>query len=226
MIFAGMQKSSTIDFPGVLCCVLFTRGCDMNCFYCHNRELIPRAGAALDEEEVWAFLNKRRGLLDGVVISGGEPTLQQDLPDALFRIRAMGYKTKLDTNGQRPGAVVALWEAGLLDYVALDIKALQADYPAVAGQAGAGPLKTAKALDWLGASYELRTTLYPGFTLPELRALLASLPPAPRWRLNFYRPPTLYRQQDVPLLQRPALSPAAIAAERDALLALQPNLVY
>lgn len=226
MIFGGMQKSSTIDFPGVLCCVLFTRGCDMNCFYCHNRELIPRTGAALAEEEVWAFLEKRRGLLDGVVVSGGEPTLQQDLPEALRRIRALGYKTKLDTNGQRPGAVVALWEAGLLDYVALDIKALPTEYPAVTGQEGAAALKTAKALAWLGAAYELRTTLYPGFTLEQLQALLASLPPAPRWRLNFFRPPTLYRPQDAPLLLRPALSPAGISAKAESLCALQPNLIY
>ena len=226
MILGGIQKSSTIDFPGVLCCVLFTRGCDMNCFYCHNRELISRAGGAnLAEEEVWAFLEKRRGLLDGVVLSGGEPTLQTDLPEVLSRIRALGYQTKLDTNGQRPGAVVALWEAGLLDYVALDIKALPADYPAVTGLEGAGPAKTAKALQWLGAAYELRTTLYPGLRMEQLKELLASFPPAPRWRLNYFRPPALYRPQDAPLLQRPALSSVAIAAEMDALLALQPNLL-
>ncbi len=225
MIFGGMQKSSTIDFPGVLCCVLFTRGCDMNCFYCHNRELISRAGANLAEEEVWAFLEKRRGLLDGVVVSGGEPTLQTDLPEVLSRIRALGYKTKLDTNGQRPGAVAALWEAGLLDYVALDIKALPADYPAVTGQEGAGPAKTAKALQWLGAAYELRTTLYPGMTMEQLKELLASFPPVPRWRLNYFRPPEVCRPQDTPLLQRPALSSIAVAAEVEALLALQPNLV-
>ncbi len=225
MIFGGMQKSSTIDFPGVLCCVLFTRGCDMNCFYCHNRELIGRAGANLAEEEVWAFLEKRKGLLDGVVLSGGEPTLQADLPEVLSRIRALGYKTKLDTNGQRPGAVVTLWEAGLLDYVALDIKALPADYPALTGQEGAGPAKTAKALQWLGAAYELRTTLYPGLKMEQLKELLASFPPAPRWRLNYFRPPALYRPQDAPLLQRPALSSVAIASELGALLALQPNLL-
>ncbi len=225
MIFGGLQKSSTIDFPGVLCCVLFTRGCDLDCFYCHNRELIGRAGSSLPEEEVWTFLEKRKGLLDGVVVSGGEPTLQGDLPGVLGRLREMGYKTKLDTNGQRPGAVVSLWEAGLLDYTALDIKALYGDYPAVTGHAGDAPFKTAKALQWLQAAYELRTTLYPGFTIEQLKELLAAFPAVPRWRLNYFRPPEVYRPQDAPLLQRTALNPVAIAAQREALLRLQPNLI-
>ncbi|NCB31514.1 MAG: 4Fe-4S cluster-binding domain-containing protein, partial [Clostridia bacterium] len=77
MIFGGMQKSSTIDFPGVISCVLFTRGCDMNCFYCHNRDLISRGGSCVSEAIIWDFLERRRGLLDGVVLSGGEPTLQR-----------------------------------------------------------------------------------------------------------------------------------------------------
>lgn len=225
MIFGGMQKSSTLDFPGVLCCVLFTRGCDMNCFYCHNRSLIDWAGPVLPEEEVWAFLEKRRGLLDGVAISGGEPTLQPDLPEVLRRIRAMGYKTKLDTNGQRPGAVVSVWKAGLLDYVALDMKALPADYPQVCGPDGFAAAKTAKALQWMGAAYELRTTLYPGLTIEQLRELLASFPAVPRWRLNYFRPPEVFRPQDAPLLQREALTPAAISMAREGLVALQPNLI-
>lgn len=226
MIFGGIQKSSTIDFPGILCCVLFTRGCDLNCFYCHNRELIPRGGAALPEEEVWAFLEKRRGLLDGVVVSGGEPTLQADLPEALRRLKAMGYQTKLDTNGQRPGAVAALVEEGLVDYVALDIKATAEDYVQVCGVNGfQQAAKTAKALQWAGIAYELRTTLYPGMTLKTLCDLLAAFPPAPRWRVNYFRPPALFRPQDAPLLRRPALSQPELMADREALLAIQPNLI-
>ena len=226
MIFGGIQKSSTIDFPGVLCCVLFTRGCDLNCFYCHNRELIPRAGSALPEEEVWAFLEKRRGLLDGVVLSGGEPTLQKDLPEAIRRIKALGYQVKLDTNGQRPGAVAALLEAGLLDYVALDIKALPQDYPEVCGAAGFdAAAKTAKALSWSGVNYELRTTLYPGFTLEDLQALLGAFPPVPRWRLNYFRPPALFLPQDAQRLGQKALSQPQLVKQEAALRALQPNLL-
>ncbi|NCB31208.1 MAG: radical SAM protein, partial [Clostridia bacterium] len=165
-------------------------------------------------------------LLDGVVLSGGEPTLQRDLPEVLRRIRGMGYKTKLDTNGQRPGAVISLWEAGLLDYVALDMKALAADYPSVTGQDGSAAIKTAKALQWASAAYELRTTLYPGFTIAQLQELLAAFPPVPRWRLNYFRPPELFRPQDAPLLRRPALTPAAIAAAKSSLVCVQPNLLF
>lgn len=102
MIFGGMQRSSTIDFPGALACVLFTRGCDLDCFYCHNRELIAGDGDQLAEAAVFSFLEKRRGLLDGVVVSGGEPTLQPDLEEFLRRVRPLGYRVKLDTNGRRP----------------------------------------------------------------------------------------------------------------------------
>lgn len=103
MIFGGIQKSSTIDFPGILCCVLFTRGCDLNCFYCHNRDLIPRGGSALPEAEVWAFLEKRRGLLDGVVVSGGEPTLQADLPEACAGSRPWATKPSWIPTASGPG---------------------------------------------------------------------------------------------------------------------------
>ena len=133
MIFGGMQRSSTIDFPGALACVLFTRGCDLDCFYCHNRELIAGDGGQLAEAAVFSFLEKRRGLLDGVVVSGGEPTLQPDLEEFLRRVRPLGYRVKLDTNGRRPALVERLWREGLFDYVAVDVKALPADYPAVCG---------------------------------------------------------------------------------------------
>ena len=226
MIFGGLQKSSSLDFPGVLCCVLFTRGCDLNCFYCHNRELISRAGSYLPEDDIWAFLEKRKGLLDGVVISGGEPTLHSDLHAILGRMHDMGYKTKLDTNGQRPGAVVSLWEAGLLNYVALDIKALPADYPSVTGKDAASAFKTAKALQWLGAYYELRTTLYPGFTMEQLKELLSYLPHVSAWRLNYFRPREIFRPQDEQRLMLPALSYAAIRDESEALLKLQPHLLF
>ncbi len=226
MIFGGIQKSSTIDFPGVLCCVLFTRGCDLNCFYCHNRDLIPRGGSTLPEAEIWAFLEKRRGLLDGVVISGGEPTLQADLPEVLRRIKAMGYQTKLDTNGQRPGLVAALVGEKLVDYVALDIKATAEDYAQVCGLNGfQQAAKTAKALQWAGAAYELRTTLYPGLTLETFSALLSAFPPVSRWRVNYFRPPAVFRPQDAPLLRRPVLTQPELVAAQDALLAIQPNLI-
>lgn len=226
MIFGGMQKSSTIDFPGRLCCVLFARGCDLSCFYCHNRSLIPPKGPCLLQADIDAFLQKRRGLLDGVAISGGEPTLQADLPDTLRQIRSLGYQTKLDTNGQRPGAVAALLEQKLLDYVALDIKALPSDYPAVTGKAGfEAAAKTAKVLSWGGAAYELRTTLYPGMDIPMLEQLLAAFPPQPCWRLNYFRHPEACPGADALRLRQPALTPGMLLPQGERLRRIQPNLV-
>lgn len=225
MIFGGIQKSCTIDFPGTLACVLFTRGCDLDCFYCHNRGLLASAGPSLPLEEVTAFLEKRRGLLDGVVVSGGEPTLQPDLAAFLQSLRAMGYRTKLDTNGGRPQTVAALWEAGLLDYVALDVKALPGDYEGVCGKAGfAGAAETAETLARLHAAYEVRTTLYPGMTLGDLKDLLGRLKPQPLWRLNYFRRPVEFRPGEEARLAQKALSAPEIQAALPELTALQPNL--
>ena len=101
MRIAGLSKLTTIDFPGRLACILFTAGCNYDCGFCHNRSLLY-TDTLLDEDEVWSFLRKRAGQLEGVVISGGEPTLQWDLEDAARRIRSLGYAVKLDTNGSNP----------------------------------------------------------------------------------------------------------------------------
>lgn len=125
MVFGGLQKHSSIDFPGKLCCVLFTSGCNFDCPYCHNPELAkgePLLPLHLKEENIYDFLEIRKGFLDGVVISGGEPTLHQDLAATCRNIRAMGYPIKLDTNGSRPKVLKQLLEEGCVDYIAMDIK--------------------------------------------------------------------------------------------------------
>ena len=114
MRIAGLEKFSTVDFPGSLAAVVFAAGCNYRCFYCHNRAIL-NCPPLLSEAEVFAFLEKRAGLLDGVVFSGGEPALQSDLPQWLARVRALGYRTKLDTNGSRPETLRALLNAELLD---------------------------------------------------------------------------------------------------------------
>lgn len=225
MIWGGLQKTSTIDFPGVLSCVLFARGCDLDCFYCHNRELLAREVPAIPEAEILAFLQKRRGLLDGVVISGGEAALWPDLPDFLRRIRAMGYQIKLDTNGQRPEVLESLARSGLLDYCAVDVKALPEDYGAVCGGVFQAVQNTLKVLEKLGISCEARTTLYPGLTLEQLETLLGLLPPQPRWRLNGFRMPEQSRPCDGERLARPVMSLAELRAVESRLYALQPNLI-
>jgi pyruvate formate lyase activating enzyme len=125
LIIGGLQRHSLIDYPGKISCVLFLSGCNFDCPYCHNPQL---AGEADRRPETMAvgdfleFLAQRRGWLEGVVISGGEPTLHPDLPDLCRRIRDLGYSVKLDTNGSRPQMIQALVHAGLLDYLAMDIK--------------------------------------------------------------------------------------------------------
>ncbi|MFP4036222.1 MAG: anaerobic ribonucleoside-triphosphate reductase activating protein [Desulfobacteraceae bacterium] len=125
MVIGGIQKSSLIDYPGKVSCVLFLSGCNFRCPYCHNPELVtdtPPADDGVTPGEALEFLRTRRDFLDGVVITGGEPTLAGDLPELCENIRRMDLSVKLDTNGSRPKAVRTLLEAGFVDYVAMDIK--------------------------------------------------------------------------------------------------------
>ena len=125
MVFGGIQKNSFIDYPGRISCVLFVSGCNFECPYCHNPDLVkcgPMASLSLNGEEVFEFLERRKGFLDGVVISGGEPTLQKDIVRLCKKIKEMGYPVKLDTNGSRPQIVKKLVEGDLVDYIAMDIK--------------------------------------------------------------------------------------------------------
>ena len=227
MIIGGIQKTSTIDFPGVLSCVLFCRGCDLNCFYCHNRDLIYSFGKSLDDDSVWEFLEKRQGLLDGVVISGGEPTLQKGLNEFLAELKRLGYKIKLDTNGQHPDKVKELCEGKLLDYVAVDIKATLFDYPSVCeGDGFMNAAETVEIITGQGVPFEARTTLYPGLTEEGLSNILASLPVLPLWRLNYFKMPHNYREQDEERLREYALTQRDIEKILPELQKIQPNLVY
>jgi len=125
MIIGGLQKNSLIDYPGKLSCVLFLSGCNFDCPYCHNPDLAKGrliSPALLDEKMVLEILKSRKDFLDGVVISGGEPTLSKDLMSLCNRIKRMGYPVKLDTNGSRPEVVRRLINEGLVDYIAMDIK--------------------------------------------------------------------------------------------------------
>jgi pyruvate formate lyase activating enzyme len=121
----GLQKSSLIDYPGKVSCVLFLSGCNFDCPYCHNPELArgcARCPAFLKDDGLYTFLEKRKRFLDGVVISGGEPTIHADLLPLCRRIKEMGYPVKLDTNGSRPRVLQQLFDEGVVDYVAMDIK--------------------------------------------------------------------------------------------------------
>lgn len=123
MKIAGLQKMTLLDFPGKVACTVFLDGCNFRCPFCHNTPLLDgKAAPAMTEEELFAFLEKRTGILDGVCVTGGEPTLQKELPEFLGKIKALGYAVKLDTNGYRPEVLRSVAEQGLVDYVAMDIK--------------------------------------------------------------------------------------------------------
>ena len=163
MNIQGLQKLTLLDFPGKTACTVFLGGCDFRCPFCHNSELIDgSAPAALTEAELLAFLEKRRGLLDGVAFTGGEPTLRKDLPALLAKIRDMGYATKLDTNGNHPDALKAILDAGLVDYVAMDIKNSRGKYAMTAGleTLDTGAVEQSVRLLMNGpVEYEFRTTV-------------------------------------------------------------------
>ncbi len=167
----GMQKTPLLDYPGKLASVIFTGGCNMNCPFCHNSELItlPKTGK-ISEEEVLSHLRKRSSTLDGVVITGGECTLQKDLKDFCKKVKDLGYLIKIDTNGTNPDVIASLVSEGLTDYVAMDIKNSKEKYTAICGWDFVDLNKIQESIDYLMANhvdYEFRTTVIPEFHTPE-----------------------------------------------------------
>ena len=162
-MISGLQKMTLLDYPGKVACTVFLQGCNYRCPFCHNTDLLPRQGEPfMTEDALIAFLEKRRGLLDGVCITGGEPTLQPGLADLLRRIKALGFAVKLDTNGSRPEVLRALVEQGLLDHVAMDVKNSPDCYPQTVGLPGVQLAPLEESLRFLlsdAVSYELRTTM-------------------------------------------------------------------
>ncbi len=137
MKFCGLQKTTLLDFPGHVAATIFTGGCNFRCPFCHNSELLPSwVQESFSEEEIFSFLQKRKGILEGVCITGGEPTLQPDLEEFIRRIRSLGLLVKLDTNGYRPDVLADLCGKGLLDYVAMDIKSSREHYRKATGCPG------------------------------------------------------------------------------------------
>ncbi|MBQ4427831.1 MAG: anaerobic ribonucleoside-triphosphate reductase activating protein [Oscillospiraceae bacterium] len=159
----GLQKMTLLDFPGRVACTVFLGGCDWRCPFCHNFELAEgKAAPVMDDEELLSFLGKRTGLLDGVAFTGGEPCLHRDLPELMRRIRAMGYKIKLDTNGCHPALLDAILDEGLVDYIAMDIKNSPRKYAETCGVAAVDmeTLRRSIALIMNKApDYEFRTTV-------------------------------------------------------------------
>ncbi len=158
----GLQKMTLLDYPGKVACTVFFGGCDMRCPYCHNAELLDgSAPSVMSDEELLDFLKKRKGLLDGVAITGGEPLLQKDLPDLAARIRELGYPIKLDTNGNHPDRLDRMIRDGLVQYAAMDIKNSPERYAETIGLPAFDitPIKESAAILLEGRTdYEFRTT--------------------------------------------------------------------
>jgi len=163
MQIGGIQKSSLIDYPGKVSSVIFCSGCNFDCPYCHNPDLVPGQSTCpnqFDTNAVYGFLDQRRGFLDGVVVSGGEPTLQPDLADLCYKIKMLGFPVKLDTNGSRPLVLQHLIEAGLVDYIAMDLKTDPVLYRSfIKPNCRPDPIVDSIALIMeSGVAYEFRTT--------------------------------------------------------------------
>ena len=178
MDFAGMQSLTLLDFPGKVACILFVQGCNLRCPFCHNASLV-RGGAEnlYPEEKVLSFLKKRQGLLDGVVISGGEPLLYLELLPFLKKVRQLGYAIKVDTNGTHPDLLKQIISEGLADYVAMDIKNSPAFYAATTGisKPDIAAIDASRNFLMSGvADYEFRTTVVKGLHTQESIAELSS----------------------------------------------------
>ena len=200
MRLGGLQKTSLIDFPGRVGCTVFTVGCNFGCGFCHNKDLVSlerfkQSGMRLvKEEELFKFLKKRKEILDGVCITGGEPTLQPDLIEFCKKIKELELEVKLDTNGSNPEALKKLIEKKLIDFIAMDVKTDWQEYDKAAGtKVVVEKIKrSARLILKSGLEYELRTTVVPGIhnlsTLMRLAKELRGLNKDMVWVWQQFRP--------------------------------------
>lgn len=175
MNIQGVQKLTLLDFPGQVACIVFTGGCNLRCPFCHNAGLVRTPLAEENQTAtVLEYLSGRRGMLDGVCITGGEPLLQPDLLDFMQKVRDMGYRIKLDTNGLLPRRLAAVLESGLVDYVAMDVKSSPEGYAAAAGSEVdiAAIDESICLLRGSGVDHEFRTTAVKGIhTVADFEAI-------------------------------------------------------
>ena len=192
-MIAGLQRMTLLDYPGKVACTVFLQGCNYACPFCHNSQLLCfEAEPFLQEEELLAFLKKRTDILEGVCITGGEPTLYAGLENLLRQIKALGYCIKLDTNGSKPGVLRMLAEEGLIDYVAMDVKNSPDRFAQTVGVPGLKLGSVEESLRFLiggGVPYELRTTLvqqlHDAASIEEMGRWLASLVPGKQPEILF-----------------------------------------
>ena len=167
MIIHGLQKMTLLDFPGQVACTVFLGGCEFRCPFCHNADLLDMsAPGIMDDDKLLEFLKKRKGLLDGVAFTGGEPLLRKDLPELLARVRDIGYQIKVDTNGDHPDLLKEIVRAGLAAYIAMDVKNSPARYAETIGWETFDTAPVDESIQFLLSGqvrYEFRTTVVKQF---------------------------------------------------------------
>lgn len=191
MVLAGIIKSSLIDYPGRISCVVFTQGCNLRCGFCHNPDLIPSSNVGnFGEVEFFEFLAKREGQIEGVVITGGEPTIQPDLIRFIQRIKDHKFLVKLDTNGTNPAVLENLLYSKLIDFVAMDIKGPLEKYNPISHYSDTENIqKSIKLLKLSGIDYEFRTTVLPKYhELSDFEQIGKLIKDAKKYAIQGFRP--------------------------------------
>lgn len=198
MRFAGLQKLDLLNCPGKVSATVFTQGCNFRCPYCHNPSLVLPVGeseqATVSDEEIFSYLEKRRGMIEAVAITGGEPTLHPELEGFIKRVKEMGYFVKLDTNGTNPLFLQKLLDQDLLGYVAMDFKTSLENYGRVFASSSAPEaiMKTLKILSSSKADWEIRTTCVPSIVREEdfksIKRVMDSLGVKYKWYLQAFNP--------------------------------------
>ena len=222
MLVGGLEKLSLIDYPGYLAAVIFVKGCNFGCKFCYNPMLVLSCGKIkdiergreeghshqvkeeqsplLDEGDLFQFLKRRVGKLEAVVITGGEPTIYNDLPEFINKIKELGFLVKLDTNGTNPEMLAELIEKKLIDYIAMDLKADQGNYAKAAGaKVDFGKImKSVKIIMGSGLPYEFRTTCVPGFLDEEILENMGKIiSGADKWYLQKFKSDTKLVDKDL-----------------------------
>ena len=190
MNFSGFQKLTLLDFPGHVACTLFSKGCNFRCPFCHNAALVTEEGndVQFTEEEILGYLKKRKGVLDGVCFTGGEPLIQNQIADFMRKVKELGFLIKLDTNGSYPEKLKSLVEEGLVDYVAMDIKNSTERYGETVDICNYDTAKVEESIDFLlqnKVDFEFRTTIVAEYhTIQDIESIAKRIKGAPRYFLQ------------------------------------------
>lgn len=198
MKIGGLEKITLIDYPGKVACMIYTIGCNFRCPYCHNPELVDETADVLSEEKIFEFLHSRKSLIDGVVITGGEPTMHDDLLEFIQKIKSMGFLIKLDSNGTRPEMIKQALDSNLVDYIAMDIKSPLESY----SQQVARPVNTDAVRESISIimnssiEYEFRTTVVKQLLSEEaIESIAKSIAGAKRYYLQKFIPTKILNPQ-------------------------------